>query len=86
MGFGFDVVLVGSGFFWVFLAVDVLGGGFLWVRIGFLGFFALFLFSVFFIFFSSFRHSLVYFLCTRVAPLYAFDLCNITYQKKKKLF
>jgi hypothetical protein len=54
-----------------------MGLGLLWV----LGFFFGDLFSPFFFFFF-FLHYLVYFLCTRVAPLCAL-ICNITYKKKK---
>jgi hypothetical protein len=53
---------------------------FLWV-LGSLGFSFL---SVFLVLFSSFWCSLVYFLCTRVAPLYVFDIYNITYQNFKE--
>jgi hypothetical protein len=42
--------------------------------------------SCLFVFFSSFWHSLVYFLYTRVAPLCAFDNEILLIQKKKILF
>ena len=58
-----------SGFLWVFLAVAVLGGGLFWVCFGF---FAVLMFSLSSV--SSFRLFLVYFLCTRVAPLCTFDI------------
>ena len=85
------MVLVGL---WVSLVVAVLGGGFLWVCLGVAwemlcscGFWVPWVLSclfVFFVLFSSFWHSLIYFLCIRVVPLYVFDIWNITYQKKKK--
>ena len=86
----FVLVLVGL---WVSLVVAVLGAGFLWVCLGVAwevlcscGFWVPWVFSclfVFFVLFSSFRHYLVYFLCTRVAPPCVFDICNITYQKNE---
>ena len=68
----------------LYLAVAVLGGGFLWVCLGVAwevlcscGFWVSWVLSylfVFFVLFFSFWHSLVYFPCIRGAPFCTFDI------------